>query len=1115
MVMSIHDVEALPNSTKTTLTVESMSTQGSKFSGQWIELWQNNTIVKENFTPFSAVVDNYTQYQVYVYDDPTENKFFDHWDDGTTLRLRNVSANENTTLYAFFNFTTANVSPGGVNDVVLTQKDQSVIIDVLANDTDLNYDPLFISGITMLPQNGTTTITPNNTITYVPKTGFVGHDTFDYEISDRNGGVDTANVYLTINGTITSPTHVSLAVKSVDMFGTEFSGQWVELWQNGRIIQENFSPLTVTVDLANQYDIYVYDDPAENKFFDHWDDNSTTRIKTILPSQNSTLTAFFKVIPVNVLPVVGNDTALTSEDVPVIIDVLANDSDPDGDHLSVNSTVAPMRGSAAVNSNGTITYYPNQNISGSDSFRYVVSDGRGGISTGNVFVGITPVDDSPIVEDDADTYVGSTPTTIDVLANDSDVDGDVISVLQVTAPQNGTATINSDGTITYAPNQNFADSDSLSYTVTTGNKTSHASIHLTRISLDKLVSGLVAFDPLNNATLTKVQLKNDTQYWRYGGSAVNVFEPDAPFDFFQNSTGRYVGVQSPSDGLYAGFFGVTPQTQATLFHSVITTPVRTIPNNFFQNGLYVQTWDGRINYVTCVSITGTSGTTWHVIRTFGNFTQATQFEVLWSDLSTNQPLTRDCTIITNGNNYLKVYLGGVKVYENHSIDLQMPSPFLYFIEPQNSHSGSMLYGAYRDYYATKGEALTVSNLPSSASEVQLVDNTNATIGVALVNATSRSANIDIGKFHFPILANIRVVNANGTEIISSNGLQEIYGGDVYGITYPSVWTPEIGTSWNVQLREPVVQTFDVNMYAIDVFDNDKSIVDSFHTNGTKVICYVNAGSWESWRTDASLFPEYIKGNDLVGFAGEKWLDLRQLDVLGPIMQKRLDLCKQMGFDGVDPDNVESYRQDTGFPITYADQLRYNHWLADEAHKRGLSIGLKNDLGQITDLLTTFDWGTNEQCGKFNECDYLKPFIAYGKPVFHIEYVESGQTADKFCPESIGNKFDGILKSVNLTAWFEPCKISNSTSILRVLTELNNGTNINGFFVTVNFNQTIKNGFSPTTIEVPSGHPITIQVSNFGNFVFDHWKDDDDLLTNKRNVFLIDDSDFIAVYRNTN
>lgn len=233
-----------------------------------------------------------------------------------------------------------------------------------------------------------------------------------------------------------------------------------------------------------------------------------------------------------------------------------------------------------------------------------------------------------------------------------------------------------------------------------------------------------------------------------------------------------------------------------------------------------------------------------------------------------------------------------------------------------------------------------------------------------------------------------------------------------------IWVPPQETSWQWQLSGKIKQSYDVDMYDIDMFETEASLVSSLHDQGKKVMCYISAGSWEEWRPDAELFPASVIGKPLAGWHGEKWLDIRRLDILGPILQARLDACKAKGFDGVEPDNIDGYTNDTGFPLTYQDQLEFNIFLANEAHARGLSIGLKNDLDQIPDLLPFFDWALNEQCFQFNECDKLMPFITNGKAVFHVEY-KTG--LKKFCPEANEMNFNSLKKRRNLNAWRKACR----------------------------------------------------------------------------------------------
>ncbi|MDX6494887.1 MAG: hypothetical protein QOE17_873 [Gaiellales bacterium] len=198
-------------------------------------------------------------------------------------------------------------------------------------------------------------------------------------------------------------------------------------------------------------------------------------------------------------------------------------------------------------------------------------------------------------------------------------------------------------------------------------------------------------------------------------------------------------------------------------------------------------------------------------------------------------------------------------------------------------------------------------------------------------------------------------------------------------------------------------------------------VNAVHARGGRAICYISAGTWEDWRVDAGQFPASVLGAKN-GWPGEKWLDIRQISALGPIMSARIQKCKQTGFDGIEFDNVDGYANRTGFPLTAADQFNYNSYLANVAHQNGLSAALKNDLGQLTDLKPYFDYAINEQCMQYKECDYPPPGLpgwsASGKAVFEVEYKANNLN----CTKSNGWNFNAILKDLNLfdTPW-TPCR----------------------------------------------------------------------------------------------
>jgi hypothetical protein len=233
----------------------------------------------------------------------------------------------------------------------------------------------------------------------------------------------------------------------------------------------------------------------------------------------------------------------------------------------------------------------------------------------------------------------------------------------------------------------------------------------------------------------------------------------------------------------------------------------------------------------------------------------------------------------------------------------------------------------------------------------------------------------------------------------------------------SRWIPAPRTTWQWQLSGTVDQSVDAQMYDIDLFDTAASLVASLHAGGRHAVCYVDAGTYEPGRPDAGSFPAAVIGGDVAGWPGEKWLDVRRLDVLGPIMERRLDLCRQKGFDGVEPDNVDGYANASGFPLSAADQLRYDRFLAAAAHARGLSVGLKNDLEQAAALQPDFDWALNEQCYQYGECAMLQPFAQAGKAVFIAEY---DLDPSAFCAQAKAAGYSALRKTLALDATRQAC-----------------------------------------------------------------------------------------------
>jgi hypothetical protein len=230
------------------------------------------------------------------------------------------------------------------------------------------------------------------------------------------------------------------------------------------------------------------------------------------------------------------------------------------------------------------------------------------------------------------------------------------------------------------------------------------------------------------------------------------------------------------------------------------------------------------------------------------------------------------------------------------------------------------------------------------------------------------------------------------------------------------WTPPQRVSWQWQLQGRVDRSIKAHVFDIDMFDNGARVVRTLHHAGRHVICYIDAGTWENWRPDAGTFPKSVRGKPN-GWPGERWLDIRRLDVLRPIIRARIEKCAHRGYDGAEFDNVDGYANETGFPLTAGDQLAYNEWLANAAHRHGLSAALKNDLGQVRALLPYFDFALDEQCFQYKECSRLLPFVKAGKAVFEVEYK---LPRSAFCAKADQLGFNSMRKRLSLRSWRRPC-----------------------------------------------------------------------------------------------
>ena len=353
-----------------------------------------------------------------------------------------------------------NDAPVANDDTASTDEDNVVVVDVLDNDTDVDGDELTVVSTTQ-PSNGSVVINEDGTITYTPNENFNGEDTFEYTIEDEDGLQDTATVTITVNPVNDAPVAnddtastdednvvtVDVLDNDTDVDGDELTVVSTTEPSNGSVVINEDGTVTYTPnENFNGEDTFEYTIEDEDGLQD-------------------TATVTITVNPVNDAPVANDDTASTDEDNAVTVDVLDNDTDVDDDELTVVSTTQPSNGNIVINEDGTITYTPNENFNGEDTFEYTIEDEDGLQDMATVTITVNPVNDAPVANDDTASTDEDNVVTVDVLDNDTDVDGDELTVVSTTEPSNGSVVINEDGTVTYTPNENFNGTDSFEYTI--------------------------------------------------------------------------------------------------------------------------------------------------------------------------------------------------------------------------------------------------------------------------------------------------------------------------------------------------------------------------------------------------------------------------------------------------------------------------------------------------------------------------------------------------------------------------------------------------------------------------------------------------------------------------
>ena len=402
----------------------------------------NDLLIQDSHSTDQVTVQNW-----FVSD---EFKMSIEFSDGTIVR-----ANEIDAIFG----DTSNTQPEITADNATVNEDNTVIIDVLANDTDADGDSLSVSNVSA--DNGAVVINQDGTLRYTPNTNFHGTDTITYEVSDGQGGTATGTVAITVSPENDDPIALADSVST-----QEDTAVAIDVLSNDSDIDGD--ALTVATASASHGVVTIQPDGTLS-YQPNADFVGTDVIEySIEDGQGGTSTSVVSVTvtPSNDLPVVTGETASLAEDTTLTIDVLANDIDADGDSLTVSS-VSADNGAVVINPDGTLRYTPHVNFNGVDTLTYEVNDGQGGSATARVDVTVNPENDIPLAVNDQATTDQDISVMIDVLQNDTDLDGDNLNIASASA-QNGSVSIKPDQTLNYTPNTNFTGTDTLIYQIEDG-----------------------------------------------------------------------------------------------------------------------------------------------------------------------------------------------------------------------------------------------------------------------------------------------------------------------------------------------------------------------------------------------------------------------------------------------------------------------------------------------------------------------------------------------------------------------------------------------------------------------------------------------------------------------
>jgi len=376
------------------------------------------------------------------------------------------------------------------NPDTITSAGSAVTFDPRANDVDQDGYSIAVSTVDT-PVHGTAVINSGVSITYTPVAGYYGADSFAYTVTDGHNGAAGARVSVTVRS---ATNHSPVAVNDSFAVGDRATSS-VDGTNALRPLVNDYDAdgdvLTITATTAPSHGtISVVGSGQVNYQPSVGYDGSDSFTYTVGDGRGGSSTATVSLSTANSPPVAGQDSLGTSSGRAVTADPRLNDNDPNGDAISVTAITQPANGTATLNADQTVTYTPNTSFVGGDSFTYTLTDARGATATGLIVAVVAP-NQSPVAVNDNITAVASTPVTFDPRSNDSDPENRPLTVVSLTAPTHGTATIASGGAaVTYTMTGGYSGVDNFTYTISDDQGVqATATVTVNSFNIDYLVVG--------------------------------------------------------------------------------------------------------------------------------------------------------------------------------------------------------------------------------------------------------------------------------------------------------------------------------------------------------------------------------------------------------------------------------------------------------------------------------------------------------------------------------------------------------------------------------------------------------------------------------------------------